>query len=91
MTSKEQKANTMAMTTVPAKGMFGMVIPKAMATTAPRDAPEETPRVDPPARGFFSSPCMAPPHRDRLAPVSMTASTRGRREVSKMAGAVPAG
>ncbi len=91
MMSREQKANTMAMAMVPAKGKPGMVIPKAMAMTAPRDAPEDTPRVDPSARGFFKRPCMAPPQRDKLAPTSMTARTRGSRDVSRMAGAVPAG
>lgn len=54
-----------------------MVILKAMAITAPKEAPDETPRVEPSARGFFSSPCIAPPHIDKDAPTSATQITLG--------------
>ena len=91
MASMEPKAKSMAMTMVPAKGRPGKVMPKAMAMTAPREAPEDTPKVEPSARGFFNRPCMAPPHTEREAPVRATHSTRGRREVSMMGTAVPAG
>ena len=81
MASMEPKAKSMAMTMVPAKGRPGKVMPKAMAMTAPRDAPEDTPKVEPSARGFFSRPCMAPPQTESEAPVRATHSTRGSREV----------
>ena len=61
------------------QGSPGIVTPKAMAMIAPRLAPEETPRVDPSASGFFKRPCMAAPPRLRLAPTMATHSTRGSR------------
>lgn len=78
MTSSEPNANKIAITIVPANGKPGSVTPKAMAQTAPSDAPDETPSVEPSASGFLSSPCIAAPARDRAAPVSATHSTRGQ-------------
>ena len=69
---------------VPENGSDGMVIPKAMESTAPREAPEETPRVDPSARAFFRRPCMEAPQTDSEAPVSATQITRGSRTVRIM-------
>ncbi len=79
MTSSEPNANKIAITIVPANGKPGSVTPKAMAQTAPSDAPDETPSVEPSASGFLSSPCIAAPARDRAAPVSATHRTRGSR------------
>ena len=79
MTSSEPNANKIAITIVPANGKPVSVTPKAMAQTAPSDAPDETPSVEPSASGFLSSPCIAAPARDRAAPVSATHSTRGSR------------
>ena len=59
MTSSEPNANKIAITIVPANGKPGSVTPKAMAQTAPSDAPDETPSVEPSASGFLSSPCIA--------------------------------
>ena len=73
----------------------GTVMPKAMDSTAPSDAPEATPIVEPSARGFRNRPCIAAPHRDSEAPTSAADSTRGRRMVMMMdcvmppAGSVP--
>jgi hypothetical protein len=53
-------------------------MPKAIAITAPRAAPEETPRVEPSASGFFSSPAW--PHRPGQA-------CAGQRYASTRAGA----
>ena len=61
-----------------------MVNPMTMAMMAPRAAPEETPMVEPSARGLRSSPCMAAPHMDKDAPASVTHSTRGSRTFSMM-------
>ena len=79
MNSRDKNANRIAITVVPEKPRPGIVIPKAMDTIAPRDAPELTPMVEPSASGFFSSPCMAAPHSARHAPTSATHSTRGMR------------
>ena len=79
MTSSDKNANTIAIPIVPANGRPGSVTPKAMAMTAPSDAPDETPSVEPSASGFLSSPCIAAPARDNAAPVSATHRTRGRR------------
>ena len=77
--TRDKKANAMASTMVPAKGSEGIVTPKAMAMTAPKEAPEDTPRVEPSAKGFLRSPCMAAPQRDSAAPVKATQRTLGRR------------
>ena len=63
-----------------------MDTPNAMATTAPSDAPLETPSVEPSASGFLRSPCIDAPHSDKDAPTSATHSTRGRRTRAIMAG-----
>lgn len=91
MSSRERKAKRTAVTMVPAKGRAGKVMPKAMAHTAPKAAPEETPSVEPSARGFFKSPCIAAPARERAAPVSAVQSTLGSRTDSRMEALVPAG
>lgn len=67
----------MAITTGPPKGIDGMLMSKAMAKTAPRPAPDETPRVPPSARGFLKSPCMAAPARERHAPTRQALRTLG--------------
>ena len=67
------------MTIVPAKGTPGSVIPRAIASAAPRDAPVETPSVEPSAREFFKRPCMDAPQSASEDPVSKTQRTRGRR------------
>ena len=67
------------MTIVPAKGRDGKLTPKAIAMTAPSDAPDDTPSVEPSARVFLKSPCMAAPASTRAAPVRATHSTRGSR------------
>lgn len=77
---RDKKAKSIAITIVPANGRDGMVMPNAIAMTAPSEAPDETPSVEPSASGFFRSPCMAPPHRDKEAPTSATHMTRGSRE-----------
>ena len=82
MISRDRKANNIAMTMVPAKGRLGNVMPKAIAITAPKDAPEETPSVEPSANGFFRSPCIAAPAKESAAPTSATHKTRGSRTVS---------
>jgi len=76
---REMKANIIAITIVPAKGKEGMVIPNAMAMAAPNAAPDDTPSVEPSARGFLSNPCIAPPQRESDAPVRATQMTRGNR------------
>ena len=53
------------------------MLPKAMAVTAPSEAPEETPSVDPSASGFFNSPCMAAPEIESVAPVRKVHRTLG--------------
>ncbi len=73
----EAKANISAITIVPASGMLGIDIPKAIASTAPKLAPEDTPKVEPSASGFLSSPCIAAPHIEREMPTNATDSTRG--------------
>ena len=80
----DRKANSTAMTIVPAKGRAGKVMLKAMAMTAPNAAPEETPRVEPSASGFFKRPCMAAPAKANEAPTKATHITRGRRTVRRM-------
>ena len=79
MTRSEANAKMIAVPIVPAKGRLGSVTPKAMAMTAPSDAPDETPSVEPSASGFLRSPCIAAPARDKAVPVSATHKTRGRR------------
>ena len=69
---------------VPEKGIDGKVIPNAMAIMAPKEAPEETPRVEPSARGFLSNPCMAAPLSDNAAPTNATQITRGMRTDNMM-------
>jgi len=79
ITIRETKANIIAITMVPAKGNEGMVMPNAMAIAAPNAAPDDTPNVEPSAKGFLSKPCIAPPQRESDAPVSATQMTRGSR------------
>jgi|SRR5690554_1927371 hypothetical protein len=74
---RDKKANIIAITIVPVKGKEGILMPKAIAITAPSDAPDDTPRVEPSARGFRNSPCIAPPQMERDAPVSATQITLG--------------
>jgi hypothetical protein len=62
-----------------------------MAITAPREAPDETPSVEPSARGFFSSPCIAPPHIDRDAPTRATQITLGSLTDSIIGFDIPSG
>jgi len=68
-----------------------MVTPSASAITAPSDAPADTPSVEPSASGLRRSPCIAAPHRDSDAPTSATFITRGRRTLTMMFFATPAG
>ena len=79
ITISEINANTIAIIIVPAKGSEGIVIPNAMAMTAPNAAPDDTPSVEPSASGLRSNPCIAPPQRESDAPVSATQMTRGNR------------
>ena len=65
-------------------GKKGSLMPKAMAQTAPSDAPEDIPRVEPSARGFFNNPCIQAPLRERQAPVSPAQSTLGMRTLKMM-------
>lgn len=78
----DMNANSIAITIVPANGSEGNDMPNAMAITAPRLAPEDTPSVEPSASGFFKRPCIAAPQSESDAPVSATHSTRGSRTVS---------
>ena len=66
-------------------------MPSASAVTAPSDAPEDTPSVEPSASGLRRSPCMAAPHRESAAPVSATHSTRGSRTEKRTALGKPPG
>jgi len=75
--SSDPKANRIAITMVPENGIAGIVMPNAIDRTAPREAPEETPRVEPSASAFFRSPCIEAPHNAREAPVSAAHITRG--------------
>lgn len=77
MMISEINANSIAITIVPAKGSEGIVMLKAMAITAPNDAPDDTPSVEPSASGLRNSPCIAPPASESDAPVSATQMTRG--------------
>jgi hypothetical protein len=88
ITIRDKKANSIAITIVPANGRDGRVIPKAIAITAPREAPDDTPRVDPSARGFLKRPCIAAPQREIDAPVSATEITRGSLTDRMIAGEV---
>lgn len=67
----------MAIITVAPKGNPGMEIPRAIASTAPKPAPEETPRVPPSARGFLRSPCIAAPEIAKDAPTKDAFITLG--------------
>lgn len=91
MSTRERKAKSIAMMTVPAIGMPGMLIPNAIARTAPSDAPEDTPRVEPSASGLRRRPCMAPPHSDNEAPTNATQMTRGRRTKTIIDCEIPVG
>ena len=75
----EAKANIIDITIVPANGRNGMVISNAIAITAPSEAPDDTPSVEPSARGFLRRPCIAHPQSERAAPTSAAHMTRGRR------------
>lgn len=76
---------------VPAKGRPGKEMPSSSAVTAPSDAPALTPNVDPSARGFRRSPCMAAPHSASDAPHSAVAITRGRRTLRMIVRDMPCG
>ena len=68
-----------------------MVTPNASASTAPSDAPDATPSVEPSASGLRKRPCIAAPHSDSAAPISATESTRGTRTLTMMFLLMPAG
>ena len=91
MISSERNAKMIASTIVPANGSCGSVMPKAIATTAPSDAPLATPSVLPSASGFLSKPCIAPPQSESAAPVSATQSTRGKRTERMIGTEMPSG
>ena len=74
---REMQANSMDIPMVPSCSNPGTVIPKASERTAPSAAPDDTPMVEPSARGFCSSPCMHAPHRERAAPSRATQITLG--------------
>ena len=78
-----------AMIIVPEKGSPGIVIPKAIAIMAPREAPEDTPRVEPSASGFLRSPCIDAPDKESAAPVSATQKTLGIRTGRRMLSKLP--
>ena len=80
----DRNANRIAITIVPANGRLGSVIPKTIATAAPREAPVETPIVEPSASGFFKRPCIAAPQTESDAPVRRTHSTLGSRTLRRM-------
>ena len=84
MIIRDRKAKTAAIPEAAEKGRNGILSPKAMESAAPREAPVETPRVEPSARGFFRRPCIAAPHMESEAPVSATQSTLGSRTESRM-------
>ena len=79
------------MSIVPPYSEPGTVTPSASAMTAPSDAPEDTPSVEPSASGLRKSPCIAAPHSESAAPTSATLSTRGRRTLRMMFLEMPAG
>ncbi len=57
-------------------------IPRTMDNTAPSAPPEDTPRVDPSANGFFKRLCITAPARDNAPPVMAARSTRGIRTMA---------
>ena len=81
----------MAITIGPANERLGMLIPKAIAMTAPSEAPDDTPNVEPSASGLRNKPCMAAPQSESDAPTSATHSTRGRRTEIMIDWEIPAG
>ncbi len=60
------------------------VAPSISASTAPRQAPEDTPVVYASARGFFRTPCMDSPARANAAPAMPPAMERGSRTFHTM-------
>ncbi|MNN65741.1 hypothetical protein D3C81_1812660 [compost metagenome] len=50
-----------------------------MAKVAPKEAPEEIPRIYGSASGFCTAACIMVPHRVSPMPMSMAISTRGKR------------
>lgn len=85
MTNREIKAKSIAISMVAPPENPGICSPSAIAKTAPKDAPLETPRVEPSAKGFRKSPCIAPPQSESAAPERATQSTLGRRTETMMA------
>lgn len=53
--------------------------PSITATVAPRDAPEEMPRMYGSASGFFTMACMTTPLMDSPTPTAAASTSRGRR------------
>ena len=53
--------------------------PRKIATVAPRDAPEEIPRIYGSAIGFFTMACITTPATARPMPTAVARRIRGRR------------
>jgi len=66
----------------------GLVIPYKITMQAPRDAPEETPRVYEEARGFRKTDCITTPLTDKAAPAVKARKVRGSLKVQRMDTAV---
>lgn len=59
-------------------GFVGLVIPHiTRMLVGPKEAPDETPIVDPSAKGFLNNPCIAAPQRERATPTRATHITLG--------------
>ena len=84
MNSSDRKAKITALATVEPCGRKGSVKPRAMLSTAPREAPEATPMVEPSASGFRSRPCIAAPATESDAPMRAAQNTRGMRTLRRM-------
>lgn len=50
-----------------------------IATVAPSDAPEDTPRIYGSASGFFTIACITTPQTERPIPTATAKINRGRR------------
>lgn len=86
---RERKANKIDIGIVLDECTKGSLMPRAREITAPNAAPEDTPKVEPSARGFLKTPCMAAPQRERAAPHSATLITLGSRMFRIMLACVP--
>ena len=53
--------------------------PSMIATVAPSDAPEDTPRIYGSASGFFTIACITTPQTERPSPPQRLKINRGRR------------